>query len=125
MPRGKSPTLTEAELRLMQVLWKQGEGTVGDVAKALPKSSQLAYSSVLTTLRILEQKGYVEHRKEGRAFVYRPLVEQAAARRSAVRYVVSRFFDNSAELLLLNVLESEDLSPQEMKRLRKMIEEGE
>lgn len=124
MPRRKSPTLTEAELRLMQVLWEREEATVGEVAESLPDSARLAYSSVLTTLRILEQKGYVTHRKEGRAFVYRPLVERNDARRSAVRYVLSRFFDNSPEQLVLSVLENEDLSPEELARLRKLVEEG-
>ena len=125
MPRKKSPTLTEAELRLMDVIWERGESTVGDVVEALPKDSRLAYSSVLTTLRILEQKGYVRHEKRGRAFLYSPITGREDAQRTAVRYVMSRFFENSPEMLVLNVLESEDLSPAELKRLRRMIEEAE
>ena len=72
MPPKKSNTLTEAELRLMKILWRRGESAVTDLVAALPDGEALAYNSVLTTIRILEQKGYVEHRQEGRAFVYRP-----------------------------------------------------
>ncbi len=125
MPRKKSPTLTEAELRLMNVLWQRGEATVSEVVNALAKDSRLAYSSVLTTLRILERKGYVRHRKLGRAFVYQPLVAREDAQRSAVRFVVSRFFKNSPELLVLNVLENEELSSKELRKLRKLIDEAE
>ena len=72
MPPKKSNTLTEAELRLMKILWRRGESAVNDLVAAMPEGEPLAYNSVLTTIRILEQKGYVEHRQEGRAFVYRP-----------------------------------------------------
>ena len=124
MGRKKSPTLTDAELRLMEVLWERGEATVGEVTEALPKRPSLAYSTVLTTLRILEQKGYLRHGRRGRAFVYRPTVGRDEARRSAIRYVLSRFFENSPELLLVNVLENEKLDAEELARLRRMIEES-
>ena len=124
MPRKKSATLTEAEHRLMDVLWERGEATVGDVVEALPTGSRLAYSSVLTTLRILERKGYARHEKRGRAFLYSPLIDREDAQRSALRDVMSRFFENSPEMLVLNVLESEDLSPKELRRLRRLIEEA-
>lgn len=124
MARKRSPTLTEAELRLMKVLWESGPSTVGEVLDALPNRVSLAYSTVRTTLRILEQKGYVSHEKNGRAFVYHPLVDRTDARRSAVRYVVSRFFNDSPELLVLNVLESEELDEGDMKRLKKLIEDS-
>jgi predicted transcriptional regulator len=81
----------------------------------------LAYNSVLTTIRILEQKGYVEHRQEGRAFVYRPCVAEHEASRSEVRHVLNRFFGNSRELLLLSLLDDEDLSQDELRRLRETI----
>lgn len=122
MARKRSPTLTEAELRLMKVLWDAGPATVGEVLEALPNRVNLAYSTVRTTLRILEQKGYVRHEKNGRAFVYHPLVDRGEARRSAVRYVVSRFFNDSPELLVLNVLENEDLEDEDMRRLKKLID---
>lgn len=122
MPRKKSPTLTEAELRLMEILWERGEATVADVVKAIPKREALAYSTVLTTMRILEQKGYVEHRQEGRAFVYRTVVDRTEARRSAVKHLLSRFFDDSPELLVLNVIEQERLDMAELERLRAIVE---
>jgi predicted transcriptional regulator len=79
---------------------------------------------VLTTLRILEQKGYIRHEKEGRAFVYSPVVDRNQACRSAIRYVISRFFKNSPELLVLNILEDGMIDTKELKRLQKMVEES-
>ena len=125
MARKKSPNLTEAELRLMDVLWDKGTATVGEVAEALPQGLDLAYNTVLTTLRILEEKGYVRHTKakEGRAFVYSARVGRDEARRSAVRYLVSRFFRNSPELLVLNLLKDEELSERELGRIRSLLAE--
>lgn len=125
MPRKRSPTLTEAELRLMNILWEKGRATVGEVARALPRRLALAYNTVLTTLRILEQKGYIRHEKQGRAFVYQPVLNRGQARRRAIRYLVSRFFNDSPELLVLNILEHQKLDSGELKRLKKMIEETE
>jgi len=125
LPRRKSPNLTEAELRLMDVIWEKGSATVAEVADALPKELDLAYNTVLTTLRILEEKGYLGHTKaeEGRAFVYSAVVGREEAGRHAVRYLVSRFFRNSPELLVLNLLEDEELSGKELQRIRTLIEE--
>ncbi len=131
MPPKKSSTLTEAELRLMKILWRRGESAVTDLVAALPDSEPLAYNSVLTTIRILEQKGYVEHRQEGRAFVYRACVQEQEAGRSEVRNVLNRFFGNSREKLVLSLLGDEEVSAQELERLREAIrnasqdEEGE
>jgi len=124
MARRRSKTLTEAELRLMEILWEIGPATVGDVASALPKRQPLAYNTVLTVLRILEQKGCVRHEKQGRAFVYHPVLGRGQARHSALQYVLTRFFDNSPELLVLNILENEKIDPAELKRMRKRIEES-
>ena len=87
MARKKSQDLTEAELRLMDVIWRKGSATVAEVADALPDQLGLAYNTVLTTMRILEDKGYVRHTKpkEGRAFLYHPVVGQKEASRNAVR----------------------------------------
>ena len=124
MARKKSLTLTEAELPLMNVLWNRGESTVSEVLELLPSDPPLAYSTVLTTLRILEDKGYVKHKKDGRAFLYLAKVPREQAQHSALRQLISRFFENSAEQLLLNVLKNEQLSDVELKRLRRMIEEA-
>ena len=121
MPRRKSPTLTEAELRVMEVLWRLERATVADVTEALPPPP-LAYNSVLTTLRILEQKGHVTHEEAGRAFIYRPLIARDAAAQSAVKNVVEKFFGNSAGELALRLIESERPSSEELDRLRSLIE---
>jgi len=122
MPPKKSITLTEAELRIMKLLWFRGESVVSDLVAALPDGETLAYNSVLTTIRILEQKGYVDHRQEGRAFVYRPCVAEHEASRSEVRHVLSRFFGNSRERLLLSLLGDDEVSPAELQRLREAIQ---
>jgi predicted transcriptional regulator len=132
VPPRKSETLTEAELRLMDVLWQKGTATVQQVLDALPEKPALAYNSVLTTIRVLENKGYLEHVKEGRAHIYRPVMEREEATRSEIRHLVGRFFKNSHELLVLNVLEdlssgkpgSENmgLEAKELKRLRQLLQ---
>jgi len=121
MPPKKSNTLTEAELRLMKILWRRGESAVNDLVAAMPEDEPLAYNSVLTTIRILEQKGYVEHRQEGRAFVYRPVVLENEAGRSEVKHVLSRFFGNSREQLLLSLLGDGEISREELERLKTAI----
>jgi predicted transcriptional regulator len=125
LARKKSPNLTEGELRLMDVLWKQGPATVGDVAASLPADPPLAYSTVLTTLRILETKGYLRHTKSGRAFVYEPLVAKEEARSKALSHLVNRFFGGSSELLVVNLLKEETIGRAELQRIRKMIAESE
>jgi predicted transcriptional regulator len=122
MARKKSPHLTDAELRLMEVLWRKGSATVSEVVEGLPKSVPLAYSTVLTTLRILENKGYLRHVKDGRAFVYQPLVARGQAQESAVKHLVRHFFEGSPELLMLNLIESRQIDPKELARLKKKIE---
>jgi predicted transcriptional regulator len=122
VPPKQSQTLTEAELRIMNVLWPLGSGTVQQVLEALPGKPELAYNSVLTTIRILEKKGYIKHVKDGRAHVYVPVVAQQEASRSEIRHLVGRFFKNSHEQLVLNILEDRGLDPAELKRLREMLE---
>jgi predicted transcriptional regulator len=126
LARKKSRELTEAELRLMDVIWRRGPSTVAEVAEALPKSLDLAYNTVLTTMRILEDKGYLRHTKpkRGRAFVYHAVVDQKQASRTAVRNLLGRFFGDSPEELVLNILEDERLSKQELARIRRMIQES-
>ncbi len=125
MPPSRSNTLTEAELRLMEVLWDRGSSTVQSVLEALPGNPVLAYNSVLTTIRILEKKGYVKHVKDGRAHVYTPVIERQEATRSAISLLVQRFFGNSREQLVLNILEDESIERGELKRLRQLLNERE
>ncbi len=122
MPPRKSITLTEAELRLMKLLWQRGESAVGDLVAAMPEGAALAYNSVLTTIRILEKKGYVRHRVEGRAFIYCACVEEQEAERTEVRHVLQRFFGNSRERLLLSLLGDEEITAEELQRLKDAIE---
>jgi BlaI family transcriptional regulator, penicillinase repressor len=122
LARSKSATLTEAELRIMNVLWDRGSATVHEVLQALPERPSLAYNSVLTIVRILEKKGYVKHLKDKRAHVYLPLVGREDATRFEVRHLVSRFFGNSHALLALNVLEETDIDAEELTRLRQLLE---
>lgn len=121
MPPRPSTTLTEAELRIMEMLWDKGPGTVQQVLDWLPPKPALAYNSVLTTIRILEKKGYVEHVKEGRAHIYRPLLQRKEARRSEIRHLVSRFFRDSHEELVLNILEERGVDADELSHLREML----
>lgn len=123
MPPTKSATLTEAELRIMNVLWLRGSGSVQQVLDALPKKPALAYNSVLTTMRILEAKGYVKHVKDGRAHIYLPMIGRKEATRFEIRHLVNRFFRNSHEALVLNILEDEGIDSEEIGRIRKLIEE--
>ena len=122
MPRKPSETLTGSELRIMDVLWQNGPATVQHILNALPGCPALAYNTVLTTIRILERKGYLDHSKDGRAHIYRPLVEREEATRSEIRHLVRRFFRNSHEDLVLNILKERNVAPQEIERLREMLE---
>jgi predicted transcriptional regulator len=120
VPPKQSATLTEAELRIMDVLWRKGSGTVQQVLDWLP--STLAYNSVLTTIRVLERKGYVEHVKDGRAHIYAPITGREEASRSEIRHLLGRFFRNSHEALVLNILQDEAIDAEELARLREMLE---
>lgn len=122
MPPRQSETLTEAELRIMNVLWLKGSGTVQVILDSLPQKPMLAYNSVLTTIRVLERKGYVKHSKDGRAHVYAPLIARREATRSEIRHLVGRFFKNSQEQLVLNILEDRGMKAEELDRLREMLE---
>ena len=95
------------------------------VLESLPDNPALAYNTVLTTIRILEKKGYVRHSKDGRAHVYNAKVRREDATRSEIQHLVSRFFANSHELLVLNILESRDIDAEELNRLRQMLGKAE
>ena len=122
MSRNPSATLTEAELRIMNVLWEKGSATVHEVLAAFPERSAPAYNSVLTIIRILEKKGFVEHLKDKRAHVYSPLVDREKATRFEVGNLVRRFFANSRESLVLNILEEKGIDAEELARLRRLLE---
>lgn len=125
MPRRKSETLTEVEQRLMEVLWSSGSGTVSEVLSALDTPKPVAFNTVQTTLRILEQKGYVRHREEGRAFRYVPAIGRTEVSKSAIAQVVRRFFDGSPGALAVSLLKDEGLSELELGQIRRLINDAE
>ncbi len=122
MARPRSTGLTDAELRVMNVLWDRGRATVGDVVGSIAGSRKPAYNTALTILRILERKGYVGHEREGRAFAFVPLVERGEERRRALSQMLSRFFDNSPLALVSDLLGHEDIDPEELRRVRELID---
>ena len=122
MARKTSSTLTDAELRLMDIVWERGPSTVQDVVDALPQDDPLAYSTVLTMLRILEKKGYLIHKKDGRAYVYQSVVEKQEAQRGALQHLMQRFFDDSPELLVLNLMENTDFEAADLERLKALLD---
>lgn len=121
MARSRSLNLTEGELRLMKVLWERQRATVGEVVEAVGGEPAPAYNTVLTMLRILERKGYVRHEKAGRAFAYVPVVGRKQASDSALKHILSRFFGGSAEALVLNLLEQDEIDAQELKRIKERL----
>ena len=112
---------TDRELDVMNVLWRHGPCTVADVRREL--DDELAYTTVLTMLRILEEKGHVGHREQGKAHRYFARVPESVARRSALAKMVDRVFGGSAELLLTHLVADRDLSADELKRLRSFMDE--
>lgn len=124
MARKPSPALTDAEARVMRVLWAAKSATVGEVVDRLSGKQPVSYSTVQTILRILENKGYVAHEKVNRAFVYRPIVDERQARKRALSHLVKRLFEGSPSLLVLNVLDDEEMDPEELRRLKQLIGEA-
>lgn len=114
--------LTEVELELMQILWDRGPSTVREVQAALPPERDLAYTTVSTVLRILEQKGQVTSQRDGRTHIYHPALSRQVYSRLAVSDLVSRVFDGDASGLVAHLLESEGLTKDELARVRALID---
>ncbi len=114
-------SFTDRELDIMGVLWDRGPATVAEVREAL--EDELAYTTVLTVLRVLEEKGYVGHEEEGRAHRYHPLVERQAAGKSALRRLTRKLFKGSPEMLLTHLVSDRKLSEDEIRRMRKLLDE--
>jgi len=112
---------TERELDVMAVLWELGEATVAEVRERLP--DDLAYTTVLTVLRTLEEKGYVGHTEEGKAYRYHPLVERQTAGKSALRRLTRKLFKDSPSLLLTQLVSDRGLSDDELRRMRRLLDE--
>jgi predicted transcriptional regulator len=122
--KGKSQKLlTEVELELMNLLWSLREGTVNDVLECLPAGRKLAYTSVSTMLRILEQKKVVGSRKEGRGHVYFPLLSKEKYEITSLNYLVERVFGGTPSSLVRRLIDSSNLSKTEIDTLKKLLEE--
>ncbi|MCL4846166.1 MAG: BlaI/MecI/CopY family transcriptional regulator [Acidobacteria bacterium] len=122
MARRRSTVFTDGELRIMRVLWERGRATVAEVVDAIVLPRKPAYNTVLTMLGILEEKGYVRHEKAGRAFAYVPLVDRAEARQTALSSLLQRFFDNSPELLVANLIERGTIGRAELDKARALVD---
>ena len=120
--RRRSPALTDAEHRIMHVLWDRPGSTVGDVVEKIQGPSRPAYNSVLTILRILEKKGYVTHEKDGRAFVYSAVVNRQQARRGALSHLLSRFFNGSREELVMDLFGHEEVDADELAKIKALFD---
>ena len=120
MARQVSKSLTEAEQRVMEVLWNKGEASVRDVADTLDEERPVAYNTVLTILGILHKKKYVRFRREGRAHIYRPAVTQAGARGEAFDQLVKRFFGGSKDAFAQYLVDEDMLDPNELAALKKL-----
>lgn len=124
MARKKSRTLTDAEHRIMEVLWIKGSATVAEVAEALAGKDGSAYTTIQTMMGILREKSYLSCRKEARAHVYTPKVDRETAARKAVRHLLAKFFFDSPGELVLSFLRDEDLSPEELDELKEKIKDS-
>ena len=113
-------SLTRRELDVMSVLWRRGRATVAEVRDEL--ADDLAYPTVQTMLRVLEGKGYVGHTVDGRAFRFHALVEQDEAADSALARLVAKVYHGSRELLVSRLLADEDISPDELRRIKKLLQ---
>jgi predicted transcriptional regulator len=123
MPRKKATTLTNAEHRIMEVIWARGSATVAQVVEALKGKD--AYSTILTLMRILKAKGYLSTHKDGRAFVFTPKVDRDTVARKAVHQLLSKFFAGSPSELVLAFLREEEITPEELDELKRKIVDGE
>jgi len=121
MPRRTSPHPTELELEILKILWRDGPRSVRDVRDALAPFRDLAYTSVMTIMNIMLRKGYVKRSKEGGYFVYRPRITRESTARRMLGDMVDRVFDGSATALMVNLLETAEIDPDELKELRKRI----
>jgi BlaI family transcriptional regulator, penicillinase repressor len=119
MPRKKATMLTNAEHRIMEVIWARGCATVAEVVEALKGKD--AYTTILTLIGILKAKGYLSRRKEGRAHVFTPTVDRDTVARKAAHQLLSRFFAGSPSELVLSFLRDEELTPEELDQIKEKI----
>ena len=119
-PTSKHPT--ELELAILKVLWRRGPSTGQDVRDGLAPDRDLAYTTVMTVLGIMLDKGYASRRKDGASFLYRARVKEKTTTQRMLRDLLSRAYDGSVEALMVNLLESSDLDPTEIQTLRRLLD---
>ena len=124
MPRKKSNTLTDAEHRIMEVIWRRGAASVAEVAEELEGKDGSAYTTILTMMRIMRDKGYLTCRKEGRAHIFSPKVKREVAAQNAVKQLLGKFFSGSPSELVLSFLKDENISEEELKEIRQQVRES-
>jgi len=122
--RPKSPTLTEQELEIMKIVWAREQVTVRDVYEDILRRRKVAYTTVMTMMKILEQKKYLRKSQEDRAYVYKPTKPKNQVIKGMVREFVDRVFNGSAEPLLVHLVEDKKLSEQDISEIARMIREG-
>ncbi len=120
--RKPSPTLTPQELEIMKAVWARGQATVRDVYEDLLAGRKVAYTTVMTMMNVLERKGHLRKRAQGRSFLYRPTRPQSQVVGTMVRDFVKRVFGGSAQPLLVHLVEEHDLSREELDALARRIE---
>lgn len=123
--RPKHNTLTPQELEMMKLVWQRGAVTVRDVYEALLEHRKIAYTTVMTMMKILETKGYLKKRRQERAFLYRPAQPQNQIIGGMIREFVDRVFNGSAESLLVHLVKSRHLRDKDLQRIVRMVEESE
>ena len=122
--RRRSRTLTEQELEIMKIVWGLGRGTVRDVYEALRERRKIAYTTVMTMMNILEEKGYLRKRAGERAYVYQATRPRGEVIKAMVREFVDRVFNGSAEPLLVHLLRDRRLSPKDLDNIARAMREG-
>ena len=123
MARNTSKYPTELELEILKILWRDGQATVRQVRKKLVSFRKLAYTSVMTMMSIMTEKGYLKRAKEGNYYVYKPKISEQETTHGILSDIVERLFDGSAAAAMVNLLETRDIDEDEMKQLRELIKQ--
>jgi len=125
MRRIGQPKFGELELRILDILWRRGPSTVREVLEALPRQPRPAYTTVLTMMRLMHEKGYLDRRERGRAHVYQARLREQPTKRGLLRHLIATAFRGSPAALLVRLLEDEHISREELERVKRLIAERE
>jgi BlaI family penicillinase repressor len=123
MARAGAITLTDHELSIMRILWKQAPLSVQEILDVFPRSPKPAYTSLLTAVRSMEKKGILAHKKESKAYLYRPLLQQVSYKRSALKRLLANVFDGDACDLAANLVKAEPLDATEVEQIKRLLED--